>query len=514
MSYTIVVMFTINNVFKLIHWHVDWQSLDSVNVDASFATLWTIGFSSDSTDEKRFAVQPYKSGTLKEVNDEVRKLGSILSKLLGTNRIKGCISISSDPSGVNNEVFKALAMNQIPVTGSGGTSLSSASAIDGLKLVGNVGGSVATTTYTRAVSYCYALATEWEMDYHPCRKSRNEFLGVQKEKPGLRSIFESCLPIFLVNCVSCEIFGQYGVVPHELMSQMRYQLLPTVCAIVTATSLAPEHNSTAIMAATIASVGCHGSVVSGLFAGWLISRCLSRVLFTCIKMKIPATMTNIILGGVVGLVITLGFTVMKVTWFLSYLSESILKIVQISGVVQQYYFKGLGFLFGCVFVYGSKVGWYHTIFLPIILLEMEHGYPSIWGSIDECTLVLVSAGICAATVIVQNEQLPKRGFVINLSCGDFIEVAYKYMQQSHIVNMFAYIAGGTSTEILYSKHPINVLSSAYLPFPVSIWLAKDKTRIALAMFCAFAISFTGVMCSYLFSHLSFPIANTRTKKNK
>jgi hypothetical protein len=32
-------------------------------------------------------------------------------------------------------------------------------------------------------------------------------------------------------------------------------------------------------------------------------------------------------------------------------------------------------------VYGSKIGWYHLIFLPLILLEMESGGPSFLGAL-------------------------------------------------------------------------------------------------------------------------------------
>lgn len=30
-------------------------------------------------------------------------------------------------------------------------------------------------------------------------------------------------------------------------------------------------------------------------------------------------------------------------------------------------------------MYGSKIGWYHLIFLPLILLEMESGDPPFLG---------------------------------------------------------------------------------------------------------------------------------------
>lgn len=476
------------------------KSLDSVNDNDTYATLWTVGISSDTTNEPVFNVKPVLSAPLKDVNQNVEKLSSFISSRLEVEKIKGCISISSDPSGVNLELFQAIAKHGIPVTGSGGTSLSKASTINGLRFVGNIGGSVATTTYTRAVSFCHALATEWNEDYHPYNKSRNDPFGVDVDRPGIRSILEACLPAFIMNCIACEFLSRFGVLSHQLETQLRYHVLPTISAVVTTTSLSPEHKSTSIMSAVIASVSCRGSVLSGLLAGWLVSFLLGEALFLCIKLKIPATMTNIVLGGFIGIIIALGLELTGISQVLSQCTEVLRNIIKANIFIQENGgISGYGFLMGCIFVYGSKVGWYHSILLPVILLEMELGHPSIWGAIDECTLVLVSAGICAANVLTKKTALSMRGLLINLTCGDFIEVAYKDMDESKVVNLFAYLAGGISTEILYLKRPQDVLSSAYLPFPVSIMLAKDTSRISLAMFSAFSISFIGILVKSLLS---------------
>jgi hypothetical protein len=132
---------------------------------------------------------------------------------------------------------------------------------------------------------------------------------------------------------------------------------------------------------------------------------------------------------------------------------------------------------------------------------MEHGETSIWGSIDQCALVLVSAGICAANCIMNTrDNLPKRGLKINLCCGDFIEVAYPYMEESMIVNLSAYVASGVATEILYQTKPTSlVMSSAYLPLPLSIFLAKDHWRISMAMLSTFCITFAGALTSRILS---------------
>ena len=162
---------------------------------------------------------------------------------------------------------------------------------------------------------------------------------------------------------------------------------------------------------------------------------------------------------------------------------------------------GLKGLLGVLFCYGSKVGWYHSIYLPLILIEMEYGEPSILGTIDLLSLVLVSAGICFGTLLWRtlpgaqhrngesddddNISLMKRGLYINLLCGDFIEVCYPLMESNIIINIGGYIASGISTMFLAET----CKSSAYLPLPISIWLANDMHCITIASIVAFGIAF-------------------------
>jgi len=216
-----------------------------------------------------------------------------------------------------------------------------------------------------------------------------------------------------------------------------------------------------------------------------------------IRLGIPATMTNILTAGFVGSTIALLFHGSGIVMALHQLTDFIRAMVRTTPSFGSWDGRGYGFSLGCLFCYGSKVGWYHSIFLPIILIEMERGEASIWETIDECALVLVSAGICAANMLLTKDTITRRGLKINLFCGDFIEVAYPYMERSAIVNLSAYIASGVATEILYSSDPLQVMSSAYFPFPVSIFLAQDCFRISLAMLSAFMISFLGMLLSIM-----------------
>lgn len=289
--------------------------MDNVNEERDIATLWTVGIGEDCGKglSKSFQVRPYYTGFLKDVNSKVKELEehiivpAIMQKQMSV--VKGMICISCDPKCVNFSSLKAAATQHLPVTGSGGTSLSAAATTHkGLSIVGNAGGSVATTTYTRAVSYSFALSTAWKEPYSP-------FKGGQRNgKPKIGSILDACLPSFLAVCVSCKVLDfilqtskegeidSHGgdlvktLTNYQFIQQLRYQALPSVCSVVAATSLAPEHGSTAVMAATVASISSWGSILAGLFAGWLVSFLVSFDLVliwdhSCQSFSIPVRMS-------------------------------------------------------------------------------------------------------------------------------------------------------------------------------------------------------------------------------
>lgn len=475
------------------------KGFDAAKVDTDIATLYKA-----SNNNNECHVQMVQAGVLKDVNETCSKIDKdVLAKQILEGKIQGLICISCDIR-VHAATLQAAADMKIPVTGSGGTSLSAATSKFGIRLVGNAGGSVATTSYTRAVSYTHALATAWGKTYNPCNGSG------QQQVPQWTSVLNACLPAFWAVALACR--GIQLICPYvesdfstrlteHLLPLLQAHVLPTVCCVVMATSLAPHHGSTALMAAAIASVVCEKSILAGLLAGWLVTVLIGRVLYRCIVWNVPATMTNLVVAGGVGIMVAL--IVSPVVVHLQMLTEAIRRGVHFP---MDGRFPGAGFFIGALFCCGSKVGSYHSLCLPIILIEMELGGASLWGAIDEATLVLVSAGICSANLVVppggsggddaEVKQLCRRGLRINTMFGDFIEVAYPFMEKSTVVNIGGYLASGIATELL-TGNSRSVLSSAYLPVPISIWLAEDWTKISLAYAAAFGVSFLGAITSNL-----------------
>mmetsp|Transcript_16969 Transcript_16969/g.46618 ORF Transcript_16969/g.46618 Transcript_16969/m.46618 type:complete len:174 (-) Transcript_16969:4853-5374(-) len=138
----------------------------------------------------------------------------------------------------------------------------------------------------------------------------------------------------------------------------------------------------------------------------------------------------------------------------------------------------------------------HSIFLPMILIEMELGDPSMLGTLDLLTLVLVCAGVCLGLIFTGDKEersLAKRGITINLLCGDFIEACYPHMERYYLVNISGYVASSMSAAVLTD----GCKSSAYLPFPIAIWLSDDRMTLIIASAIAFFIPFIGTVLNYI-----------------
>jgi hypothetical protein len=536
------------------------QGLDGAHPDKVRATLYTIGCDEnsiskqgnkllgDDDDDNRNAsaslfIKSEYTGTLREVNRVCQNLDkTVLAKAIDDNQISGLICISCDPKNVHAYSLGRCRTQTrtIAVTGSGGTSMAYIANVYGIPLVGNVGGSVANTTYTRATSYAYALAqafTEGDYtsdgttyEYYHDKYCNDDALITPTIRPNIISVLNSSLPAFIAVVITkCALEQLQSVTDkysyHDchgnitmLMHQLQSVALPTICSILSASCYGKEHGSTVLMAAAMVGVSaCHDSILAGLLGGWVVSRLADHTLWTCLQCNVPSTMTNLLLGGGVGALVL----VVLVATNLTFLLQSITEICRTTLYSIMTRVPGTGFILGCAFCYGSKVGWYHKYFLPSILIEMERGDASFLGAVDELTLVLVSAGICLANVICHNSShkhpgtIPaNRGLWINLLCGDFIEAAYPYMEESWFVNLMGYIASGVSTEILlhsrqHNQQPHVLLSSAYVPVFVSIWLAKEEWQtMAKACTAALGISFIGGIVNNYFRMVMLP----RTKQ--
>lgn len=430
--------------------------------------------------------QTVTKATLKDINKKVVDLDESIANDIELKKIHGIISVSCKPS-LFHQTLEAAGELGIPLTGTGGTSLSIIASNYSVTLWGNAGGSVATTPLTKAISFSAALARGWGLTYHPWFASSSSRNGVK-----LRSVLNSCLPAFWAVTLA-----KRAISDHDFyLDMLQSHVLPVTCAVVTAHTR--RKSPGVLIAATIAGLACRRTILGGLLAGWLVALLEEKFLYFCILYgNIPATMSNLLTSGLVGVTVAMG-----ILPFIPHLAEasSLFRRVvivafeetagnEVSEIIQILSKSMLG----AMCCYGSKIGWYHSIVLPAILLEMEVGDASILGAIDQLSLVLVSAGICAGTLfasffVVANKcdaALLWRGLAINLLCGDFIEACYPLMDDNPIVRFGGYIASSCSVGLLSA----NCRSSAYLPMPFTIWLTNDVRLMSFASAVAFGISF-------------------------
>jgi len=104
-------------------------------------------------------------GELSAVNDAAKAVDAHIAEEIRAGNIQGLIVMSAEPGGVNQQVIKAAAETQLPIVGTGGTSMALITA-SGAKVIAT-SGTTGTTNRTRAVSFVASLAKHWGVKYRP-----------------------------------------------------------------------------------------------------------------------------------------------------------------------------------------------------------------------------------------------------------------------------------------------------------------------------------------------------------
>jgi hypothetical protein len=506
----------------------DGSGLDLADASRTQVVLWEAKFGDDSgtfanttspsqsasssqhaSDIQQLTTQAALCDTLENVNAYIsnQRYDEQLAEQIQQGDIHAILCISCSPS-LFPLTLSVAARTSIPVTGSGGTSLSQAASLYQVRLVGSAGGSVATTSATRAISYTSSLAQDWKRPY-----SYQQHMATRRGKlsettaPTTTSVLSSCLGVAWAICLMKNLVipwlkrGVWLSFHYDISSNLQplcYMLerwcLPVTCSIIMATSsssTAVVNNNnpppTIIMAAVLAIASSEQSLLGGLLAGKLVALLSERIMFHCITHNVPATMTNLLTSGGLGAVIALFLMpVMPLfrattTFMRQYILWSVQQADHRLNMVS-------AFGWGLLSCHGSRVGWYHAVHLPLIMVEMEQGHASFLGAIDELTLVLVCAGVCLGKLMVrafQPEQISDadgalcwRGIRINLLYGDFVEACYPFAEASGLINVACYMASGLSCASLFMPLPFDsyghlhvTTSMAYLPWPAAVALS-------------------------------------------
>jgi hypothetical protein len=189
-----------------------------------------------------FRVTLVARGPLRHINRLARRLDARLGEVIaessstsdggvktGRTRIAAVISVSSEPTVLHRASLSSCRRAGLPVVGSGGTSLGRIASTYDLRVVGNSGGSVASTTRTKARGWAAGLAEEWGATYHRASSAADDPTGAvdvrarndeddNKDRrvdavvvaPKLRSILEAALPAFLFVGIALRFANAWG----------------------------------------------------------------------------------------------------------------------------------------------------------------------------------------------------------------------------------------------------------------------------------------------------------------
>jgi hypothetical protein len=301
--------------------------------------------------------------SLDGINKMMKKYDESIATEIEEGKVHGLITVSCDPS-ILSRTFQAAAKQKIPITGTGGTSLSMATSKFKLRLIGNAGGSVGTTPETKAISFANAFSEEWDLKYYPWEATTKV-----ANYPSWKSVLNSCLPgfwsiVLLKRLILTTPVGEW-IPEYErdaLIFMIESYSLPILCAVIMATSRRKVESVQ--MSAVLAASACRKTILGGLICGWCVSILEERLLYICIlKWKLPATMTNLlrVFVGILTAVIML-----PVSPYLSQITEQYRNITLTylwestgsNSMVHGYYIRILASSFlGFLFCYGSKIGW-------------------------------------------------------------------------------------------------------------------------------------------------------------
>lgn len=474
------------------------EALDTASGDVR-AALWLAG---ELTGARSDNLRCVFEGTLSEVNARARDVDVALAgKIVDFD---GIVSVSADAreGGVNRRALAAAGRLGLPVAGTGGSGLAVAASELGCQLVGNAGGSVATTAHSKAIGIAAALAGAWQVPYTP--KARSS--GLQ-----WHSVIDGCLPVAL--CVACTRTALDLLAPIAPVSIGGLREALGARALVPGIGAIAAHQRSGL-----GEIGMMGGALIGALSGEsllcafvlasLFGELAPRALALCARMAIPATAATISVSGGVALACgacayALAPLGRAATAALRAVLDAYLGGVGVDpSTVALVNVTACGALVGVVFNWGSRRGAYHTLFLPLVIAEMEVGSFALCGALDLLTLCVTSAGACAAQLAAPRvhgatadaeRALARRGVRINLLYGDYIEACFPFLERDRALDLAVYVASAAAGAIVALS---GARSSAYLPLPLAIALGSPPEALTLAALVAFALPFlAGVLCN-------------------
>lgn len=429
-----------------------------------------------------------ETGTLSEINTIARISDERIAERVRQGEINGLVLMSADPGDTNSKTIAAAAELGIPAAGTGGSSIAKAQQM-GVNMVA-ASGTTGTTSTTRAVSYVGGLARYWKVKYRPVLGGSSSSGGAPANEASwrrisIRGIMVGSIPAFIALALLLAVSKIPGMEFLAPVFSLLIAALPVIVAAVAAQRISGL-NEVGLVAGAIAGVlAQQGGILGGLVAGILAGLLASWFIRLTLGWRFPATTANIATGAFAGMIpgLLVYFVLAPVTSQLGeWVKMSIEWAVALNPILA-------GALAGLAMWPAIIGGVYHSVILPLVLLEMAEKGHSFFGAIDMVALVMVSLGITLANVIrprtAGERALAGSGAGVNFFFGTFVEAAYPFMfgdKKVFAIALLSATAGGAVVGFTGAE------ASAYLPAVVAPFIATNVAGMVLAMLTSLTVA--------------------------
>lgn len=444
-----------------------------------------------------------KEGTLSQINEAALEVDARIAQMVREGQIDGVMFVSAEPEKVNHLTFQAAIEAELPLAGTGGSSVAKVQSMGGRVL--SASGTTGTTSRTRAVAFTTAFAREWGVRYRPvigktgAQAAENLQTNIWK-RINFRGIMMTSLPAFIAMALFLAISRIPVLSDLSGVFDTLVASIPVVICAIAARQVSGLEEVGVVAGIVSGVLAVDGGIIGGLIAGIVAGVFSYYISIFCFRHNIPGTTANIAAGGLGGLAAGLiGMYLISpaALWLGNLICDAINAAIDINPVLA-------GALAGVLIWPAIIGGVYHAAILPIVLLEMEEAGFSFLGAIDMTGLVMVSAGIILANVLFPKDKgqaaaaLP--GFLVNVCFGTFVEAAYPFMFSSRIVFGGALISACASGALVGL---FNVRGTAYVPSVVAPAMANEGhgLQFLICMLAAAGLAF-----------LITSLANLREKK--
>ena len=347
-------------------------------------------------------------------------------------------------------------------------------------------GTTGTTNHTRAIAYAAGLSRAWRTHYQPVDLPRTPTEIWHRYDP--RPILEDALPAIFAAAAVIGLCRHFPGATSSTIVALLMSLIPLSVAFVAATRTTSVGIAGMLAGVLAGGLALNGGLLGCLVAGMLAGTLADVFIAFSLRWIWPSTTANILGSGAAGLLAG-GAAHFLLGAAGSELDRAVMQAVSTS-------LDHAGWLVGlCI---GAAMwlillkGVYHSLILPLMVLEFAGRGLSFLAALDVVCLVGVSAGLALAAIAFPRqagERAPgAHTLKINVLFGTFVEGCYPHLRSHPAYLVWASAAAACGGVILGVTHSYGV---SYMPVFVFPFVGSSVLGLAGALGAAFGMAFVG-----------------------